>query len=53
MHKNNGFIFGQNHIGFTREVFCVQTVTETMGKKEAAHQHLRFGILAFYAAHIL
>ena len=53
MHKNDGFVFGQYNIGFAGEIFYVQAVTESVCKKKLTHQHLRFRILAFYAAHIV
>ena len=52
MYKNNGFVFGQYDVRFSRHVFYVQPVPEPAFMQKPAHQHFLFGILAADARHV-
>ena len=53
MNKNNRVVFAQYKVGFAGEFFMVQAVAETMCMQKLTHQHFRFCVLAFNAAHIV
>lgn len=53
VHKNHGFVFWENNVGFSGQLFNIQPVPKPIGKKEFPRQHFRLGVLRFYAAHIV
>lgn len=53
MHKNSGMVFRQHNIRLTGQFLFVQSVTESPAEKPAPQLHLRFGIPAAYAAHVV
>ena len=65
MHKNYGFEFEQNDVGFSREVFsplslwrgvgaeAVSSKTKAFGEKKFTYQHFRAGVLSFNPAHVI
>lgn len=53
MNKNDGFVFGQNDIGFTRKGFIVQFVTETLGVEKPTDDQLWFSIGRPDPAHVI
>jgi len=53
MHKNNGMVFRQHNIRLSRQFFIVQAVTESPAEKPAPQLHLRSGIPAANASHVV
>jgi hypothetical protein len=52
VNKNDGFVFGQNNVGFSGQVFYIQPVPESVGKQKPPHQYFRLCVFALNAAHV-
>lgn len=51
--KQYDFVFWENQVWLSGQVFVVQSVSEPLGKKVLPHQHFRFGVFRPDPAHII
>lgn len=51
VNQNDGPVFGEYHVGFTREPFVVKSKAESTAVEGRAQEHLRPGVPAFDAGH--
>ena len=53
VNEDDGFVFRQNNIWFTRKVFIVKCVSETLCMQKFSYKHFRLCILCLYPAHVI
>ena len=53
VNEYDGFVFGQNNIGFARQFFVIEFVTKTICEKKFPNQKFWLGVLAFDLAHVV
>lgn len=53
VNENDGFVFGQNNVGFAGKVFNMQPVPEALCEKKFPDQHFGLGVFALNAAHVV
>ena len=49
--EDGGSVFFEDNVGGARELFHVESVSETLGKQELAHKKFGLGVFASYALH--
>lgn len=53
MNEDDGFVFGQDDVGFARQGFVVELVAEALGMEETADEHLGLGVFAADLTHVI
>jgi len=53
MNKYSRFVFGQNNVRFSRQLFIMQAVAKTFAEQKFPDQYFRFCILTPDTGHII